>query len=70
MNEEASKTDAQFIFLSIPRKDAYMTKDLPKNYNSSNDIYEKQVKIAKEVLSTDITFIDSAEIFKNNNQYY
>lgn len=70
VNEEASKTDAQFIFLSIPRKDAYMTKDLPKNYNSSNDIYEKQVKIAKEVLSTDITFIDSAEIFKNNNQYY
>ena len=38
VNEVANETNAKFIYLSIPRKDAYMRKDLPKNYNSSFSI--------------------------------
>lgn len=70
VNEEAEKLDAKFIFLSVPRKDAYMTKDLPSNYNSSKDVYKKQVQITHDNLNKDIIFIDAYEVFENNNQYY
>ena len=70
VNKEAKGINAKFIFLSIPRKDAYMTNDLPKNYNSSLDIYKKQVEIAKENLDSNIIFIDAYEVFKKNNMYY
>ena len=69
VNDESNKTNAKFIFVSIPRKDAYMQKDLPKNYNSSYEIYKKQVMTAKENLSNDIIFIDAYDIFKNANIY-
>ena len=70
VNKESEKISAKFIFLSIPRKDAYMTKELPSNYNSSKEVYEKQVRIARDNLGKDIIFIDAYEVFKNNNQYY
>lgn len=70
VNEESRKINAKFIFLSIPRKDAYMVNDLPKNYNSSLDIYNKQVEIAKNNLDDDIIFIDAMKVFKDNNMYY
>lgn len=69
INEETKKIDAKFIFLSIPRKDAYMTKELPKTYNSSLDIYQKSVNIVKESLNEDIIFIDALEVFKDGNIY-
>lgn len=69
VNEESEKIDAKFMFLSIPRKDAYMINELPKNYNSSLDIYNKQVKVVKENLSNDIIFIDALDVFKSNNIY-
>ena len=47
-----------------------MIKDLPSNYNSSKEVYEKQVRIARDNLGKDIIFIDAYEVFKNNNQYY
>lgn len=70
VNNEVEKIDAKFIFLSIPRKDAYMTKELPSSYNSSKDVYEKQVEITRTNLSKDIIFIDAALVFKDNDQYY
>lgn len=70
INEVAKEIPAKFIFLSIPRKDAYMTNDLPKNYNSSINIYKKQVEIVKNSLDENIIFIDAMEVFKNNNMYY
>ena len=70
VNEESKKINAQFIFLSIPRKDAYMINDLPNNYNSSLEIYKKQVEITKKNLDSDIIFIDAMEVFKKNNMYY
>ena len=70
VNEVSRGIDAKFIFLSIPRKDAYMINELPKNYNSSLDIYKKQVEIAKSNLSSDIIFIDAYDVFDKNEQYY
>lgn len=70
VNNEVEKIDAKFIFLSIPRKDAYMTKELPSSYNSSKDVYEKQVEIVRDNLNEDIIFIDAALVFKDNDQYY
>lgn len=69
VNEESRKTSAKFIYLSIPRKDAYMRKDLPKNYNSSFSIYNKQVETVKSVLDNDIVFIDSLEVFSGSGIY-
>lgn len=69
INEESKKTKATFIFLSIPRKDAYMVKDLPKNYNSSLDIYTKSKEVVKNNLSSDIIFIDALEVFNNHDIY-
>ena len=69
INNKVKDIDAKFIFLSIPRKDAYMEKDLPSNYNSSKDIYIKQVNIVKNNLSKDIVFIDAYDVFKENNIY-
>ena len=70
VNKEAKEINAKFIYLSIPRKDAYMTSDLPKNYNSSLDIYKKQAEITKKNLNNSIIFIDAMEVFKKNNMYY
>lgn len=69
INNKVKDIDAKFIFLSIPRKDAYMEKDLPSNYNSSKDIYVKQVNTVKNNLSKDIVFIDAYDVFKENNIY-
>lgn len=69
VNEVFDDINAKFIFLSIPRKDAYMTKDLPNTYNSSLDIYERQVNIVKNTLSNDIIFIDAYDVFASNDIY-
>lgn len=69
INEESKKIDAKFIFLSIPRKDAYMRNELPKTYNSSFDIYQNSVEVVKNNLLDDIIFIDALEVFKNSGIY-
>lgn len=69
INQEASKMDARFIFLAIPRKDAYMINELPSTYNSSKDTYQKASKILKENLNDDITFLDGLEIFSQSGIY-
>ena len=69
VNEESNKIDAKFIYLAIPRKDAYMTRELPKTYQSSKDIYLKSSQIVKINLNKDITYIDAYKIFENNNIY-
>ena len=69
INKESEIMDAKFIFLSIPRKDAYMLKDLPKNYTSSLETYQNGIKIIKENLSDNIVLIDALDIFNENNIY-
>ena len=69
VNNESKKSSAKFIFLSIPRKDAYMRRDLPNNYTSSINIYKKQVMTTKNTLDKDIIFIDALEVFEKSNIY-
>lgn len=69
VNKESEKINAKFIFLSIPRKDAYMTNELPKSYISSKNIYLKSSEIVKNNLNPDIIYIDAYKIFENNNIY-
>lgn len=69
VNAKNKELNAKLIFLSIPRKDAYMTKELPKTYTSSINIYNKQVEITKQTLDSDITFINAYDVFKKSGIY-
>ncbi|HPE14985.1 MAG TPA: hypothetical protein PLT65_04040 [Bacilli bacterium] len=75
INEEA-KTDkefgAQFIYVSIPRKDAVMTEYLPSTYNSSSSSYIELSNIVKENISSDVIYVDAHELFEEReyNYYY
>ena len=72
VSQSFSKSDTKFIFLSIPRKDAYLEEYLPSTYTSSRDIYEYGLSILKENTS-DVIFIDGLEVFDNHkgdNHYY
>lgn len=73
VNDVGSKMDTKFIFLSIPRKDAVETSNLPNSYISSRDIYLKSVNAIKENLNDEIIFIDGYDVFLNDNyqnRYY
>ena len=69
INTKNKELNAKLIFLSIPRKDAYMAKELPKTYTSSINIYNKQVEITKQTLDSDITFINAYDVFKKSGIY-
>jgi len=63
---QVKKAGADFIFLSIPRKDAVETENLPANYISSKKIYIKSTELLGEVLNENIKFIDAYEVFEEN----
>lgn len=64
---EVIEAGADFTFLSIPRKDAIETENLPDSYISSEDSYLKAVGLLDEILSADIKFIDAYDVFKAND---
>lgn len=64
---EVIDAGADFTFLSIPRKDAIETENLPDSYISSEESYLKAIDILDEVLSDDIEFIDAYDVFKAND---
>lgn len=64
---EVIAAGADFTFLSIPRKDAIETENLPDSYISSEASYLKAVELLDEVLSEDIKFIDAYDVFKAND---
>lgn len=64
---EVIDAGADFTFLSIPRKDAIETENLPDSYISSEESYLKAIDILEEVLSDDIEFIDAYDVFKAND---
>lgn len=59
---------AEFIFLSIPRKDAVETENLPSSYISSEANYLKAIEVLNEKLSEDVIFIDAYDVFKANDE--
>ena len=73
VDEELEKNGTKFIFLSIPRKDAYLEEYLPNTYTSSRERYVYGVNLLKDNLNSDIILIDALEVFDNNkgdNHYY
>lgn len=69
---EVNEAGAEFIFLSIPRKDAVETKNLPESYISSEGLYVKSIGVLKETLAENVDLIDAYEIFKKDSsiRYY
>ena len=61
--DEVNRAGAEFLFLSIPRKDAVMTADLPDTYISSVEIYQKSVQTVKANLSDNVRLIDAYDLF-------
>ncbi len=71
--EELEKNGTKFIFLSIPRKDAYLEDYLPSTYESSRERYVYGVNLLRDNLNNNIILIDALEVFDNNkgdNHYY
>jgi hypothetical protein len=50
LSEELKANNAQLIFLSIPRKDAYMEEYLPKTYTSSRERYNYGMQLLRDNL--------------------
>lgn len=72
VSSEINDAGAEFIFLSIPRKDAVETKNLPDSYISSENLYLKSVGVLKENLADNVKLIDAYEIFSKDKdiRYY
>lgn len=75
MNEVAegvNKLGAEFIFISIPRKDVAMNNYLPFSYYDGTGDYLKYVEIIKDVKSDNVNFIDSYHLFNESkyNSFY
>ena len=66
--KEVKEAGAEFIFLSIPRKDVIMPEDLPSTYIRGEKDYLKYVDIIKDVKSEDVELIDAYEVFKRRNK--
>ncbi|MBR3788133.1 MAG: hypothetical protein IKJ85_07045 [Firmicutes bacterium] len=64
---EVLEAGADFTFISIPRKDAVETENLPKSYISSEALYVKSVDFLSEILTDDVEFIDAYDVFKAND---
>lgn len=73
INQVGTSLDAEFIFLSIPRKDAVETENLPSSYISSRDCYTACIETVKETLDPSLTLIDAYEVFMEDehaHRYY
>ena len=70
LSEELKANNAQLIFLSIPRKDAYMEEYLPKTYTSSRERYNYGMQLLRDNLNSDIVIIDGLEVFNEHKDEY
>lgn len=70
--DDVKNEGADFIFLSIPRKDVVMNNYLPNSYYDGGEDYLKYIDNINEVKSKNVHLIDSYEILKNNkyNSFY
>lgn len=66
--KEVKEAGAKFIFLSIPRKDVVMTKDLPSSYIRVDKSYLKYVDIIREESNSEFQVIDAFEVFEKRNK--
>lgn len=73
MNEVAdnvNKLGAEFIFLSIPRKDVVLNKYLPDYYIDGTQDYLKYINIIKNTKNNNVNLIDTYDLLKDKNVFY
>lgn len=73
VSAEVNDAGAEFIFLSIPRKDAVETENLPDSYISSQDLYVKSIEVLRSSLAENVKLIDAYQVFaedKDTRYYY
>lgn len=73
VSAEVNDAGAEFIFLSIPRKDAVETENLPDSYISSQDLYVKSIEVLRSSLADNVKLIDAYQVFeedKDTRYYY
>ncbi|MEE0772739.1 MAG: DHHW family protein [Anaerovoracaceae bacterium] len=73
VSAEINDAGAEFIFLSIPRKDAVETENLPDSYISSQNLYVKSIEVLRSSLADNVKLIDAYQVFaedKDTRYYY
>lgn len=73
VSAEINDAGAEFIFLSIPRKDAVETENLPDSYISSQNLYVKSIEVLRSSLADNVKLIDAYRVFaedKDTRYYY
>lgn len=73
VSAEINDAGAEFIFLSIPRKDAVETENLPDSYISSQELYVKSIEVLRSSLADNVKLIDAYRVFaedKDTRYYY
>lgn len=73
VSAEINDAGAEFIFLSIPRKDAVETENLPDSYISSQELYVKSIEVLRSSLADNVKLIDAYQVFaedKDTRYYY
>lgn len=66
--KEVKESGAEFIFISIPRKDVVMPEYLPSSYIRSDKKYFEYMDIIAEEKSDDLILIDAYDVFKERNK--
>ena len=66
VGDEVTQAGAQFIYLSVPRKDAVMTWYLPASYTSTAKAYTKELAYVEANLNDNIAVLDAYAVFKEN----
>lgn len=73
INQIGPNVGAEFIFMSIPRKDAVETENLPSSYISSEECYKACIETVRANLDPSLTLIDAYEVFQEDDhahRYY
>lgn len=72
VSADINEAGADFIFLSIPRKDAVETDNLPDSYISSENLYIKSIELLNSTLNDNVKLIDAYQVFSENKdiRYY
>lgn len=65
--ENVNKLGAEFIFVSIPRKDVLMNEYVPFSYYDGTNDYLENVETIREVISDKVNFIDAYHLIKKKS---
>ncbi len=66
--DDVAANGGKFVFLSIPRKDAIETENLPDSYIASTYIYEDGIDIIKSGIDGQVILIDGYELLSQSKE--